>query len=231
MSVFQNTIRDLTEIARRSPRVCVAYSGGKDSLAVIDLCSKLFSEVVAFQWFCVSGLEVCEAPLRMAKVKWGVDVMRIPHWDMVNAMKSGVWCDATPAFDGIPDLDLKRGYAFALASCEAQICATGMKEADGMQRRQFFANIRDSKDPVWRKLIHPCREWTKRQVEDYLKSNGIELPRIIGGTISGGVGLTHRSICWMHDNAKEDYAKFLKWYPYAEAAIKRREWFGVGKAA
>src|SRR5204862_7445548 len=121
-------------------------SGGKESVAVMDLCVKHFASVRAFQWYWIPDLEVLEAPVRFAKERWGVEVAQIPHWDMVNAMREGLWCDASNVLEAMKPLELKTAYAFAMHTCGTEFCATGMKEADGLPRRHFFANIRDSKD-------------------------------------------------------------------------------------
>ena len=151
----------------------------------------------------------------------------MPHWGMVQAMKEGLWCDAAPGADKIPELDLKLGYAFAMDATDSTLCATGMKDADGLPRRQFFANLRDSKNPFWDRLIHPIREWTKKDVLDFLKVNNIPLPDCEAGAVTTGVGLGHDSLCWLHDKHPADFEKLLKWYPYANAAIKRRDWYKI----
>jgi hypothetical protein len=127
----------------------------------------------------------------------------------------------------MPDMDLKTGYAYAMSVCEANVCATGMKDADGLPRRHFFANIRDGGNLFWNRLVHPVREWNKKDVLDYLQVNNIPIPEAEPGAVTTGVGLVHDALCWLHDRHPADFQKLLKWYPYAEAAIKRREWFGV----
>lgn len=229
MSNLQKSIRELEVLARLEQSVLVSYSGGKDSLAVMDLCVKTFGpqRVKAFFWFTVPDLEVCNAQIRLCQDKWGIDPVQLPHWDMVMQMKNGLWCDPTPAMDDMPDLDLKTGYAYAMDLCGASICATGMKDADGLPRRHFFANIRDSGNNFWNRLIHPIRDWNKKDVLDYLRANDIPIPEAEPGAVTTGVGLVHDALCWLHDKHPADFQKLLKWYPYAESAIKRREWFGV----
>ncbi|MGN6643836.1 MAG: phosphoadenosine phosphosulfate reductase domain-containing protein [Verrucomicrobiota bacterium] len=225
---LQKTIQALEARARINPVIAVSYSGGKDSLAVMDLCCKIFPTVRAFFWYCVPDLEVCNEWMRFAKERWNVEVVQLPHWDMMTAMKNGVWCDATKGIDKLPEMKLKDAYAYSLDLVETDFCATGMKDADGLPRRQFFANLRDSKDPIWRRLIFPIRDWNKKDVLDYLKTNGIPIPEAEPGAVTTGVGLNHDSLCWLHDKHPEDFKRLLKWYPYAEAAIKRRDWYGVG---
>lgn len=229
MSVLQISLDNLSTLARRESQILVSYSGGKDSLAVMDLCMKTFGpgRVKAFFWYTVPDLEYCNAQLRYAKTRWGIDPVQVPHWDMIMCMKNGLWCDQTPGLDDMPEIDLKMGYAYAMHVTDCGLCATGMKDADGLPRRQFFTNIRDGGNPFWQRLVHPIKKWTKKDVLDYLKANGIPVPNSEKGAVTTGVGLVHDALCWLHDSYPEDFKKLLRWYPYAEAAIKRRDWYGV----
>lgn len=226
-SVFQITFKELEAQAKRTPEILVGYSGGKDSRAVIDICRKVFPVVRAFHMYCVPGLKVCEDSFEYCRQRWGVDPVQIPDWRRVMDMKAGRWCDVSNEIEDLPDLDLKGAFAYAMDVTGTTMMATGMKDADGLPRRQFFANIRDGGDPVWDHVIHPIRTWTKKDVLDYLKVNNIPLPDAEEGAVTSGVGLDHDSLCWLHDKHPEDFQKLLKWFPYAEAAIKRREWYGV----
>ena len=225
-SVYQSTFRRLEDAAKLHRRVLVGFSGGKDSLAVLDLCSKFFPEVVGFFKYTVPGLEVCEKQMRWAKERYGVEVAQFPTINTMLALQNGDWCDATDL--GLEDdYPLKASFKHAQNLTSTQLIATGMKDADGLKRRQFFANIRDGGDTFWHDVIHPLKDWRKKDVLDYLKVNKIPIPDSEPGAVTSGVGLDHGSLCWLHDRHPEDFKRLLKWFPYAEAAIKRREWFGV----
>ncbi|MDB6024024.1 MAG: phosphoadenosine phosphosulfate reductase [Verrucomicrobiales bacterium] len=226
-SVFQDTFKALEAQAKRTPEILVGYSGGKDSRAVIDICRKVFPSVKAFFMYTVPGLSINEEAMSYCKEKWGVEPAMLPDWRTIMDIKDGRWCDVSNVMDGFPDLDLKSAFAYAMDVTGTTIMATGMKDADGLPRRQFFANIRDGADPVWDHVIHPIRKWTKKDVLDYLKVNNIPLPDAEEGAVTSGVGLDHDSLCWLHDKYPDDFKKLLGWFPYAEAAIKRREFYGI----
>jgi 3'-phosphoadenosine 5'-phosphosulfate sulfotransferase (PAPS reductase)/FAD synthetase len=229
MSVYHDTLNHLRSLAAKHSEVLVAYSGGKDSLAVMELCAKIFTRVRAFNWYTAPGLRVTEQWMDFARTRWGVDPIMIPHWDIVQCKKVGLWCNPTIELDLLPEYGLREAYAHALDVARCEIVVAGMKRADGLKRRQFFANIRDSNDPFWTRLVNPIADWRKADVIGFLKANNIPLPQSIKGAVTSGVSLTHSGICWLHDNHPDDYRKLLKWFPYAEACIKRREWFGVGR--
>ncbi|HZV35107.1 MAG TPA: phosphoadenosine phosphosulfate reductase family protein [Verrucomicrobiae bacterium] len=206
----------------------VGFSAGKDSLAVLDLCAKTFKKVHPVFFYLVPGLEVIEVIHRWAQQRYGVEVIQIPSTSLITAKKHGTFCNPLAALEKAPDeIPLKMRLAYGLDMVGCHLCATGMKDADGFQRRQFFGNIRDGKDPFWNRVIHPIRSWTKKDVLDYLKVNDIPLPDSEPGAVTSGVGLEHNCLNWLHDKHPEDFKKLCKLFPYAEAAIKRREWFGI----
>jgi 3'-phosphoadenosine 5'-phosphosulfate sulfotransferase (PAPS reductase)/FAD synthetase len=209
--------------AKQHDAIAVGYSGGKDSLCVLDIAVKTFKKVVPVFWFTVPGISFCEAAMKYAEDRYGLKPIQIPDWRKMNAIKLGLWCDE---FTDLPELDLKRACAFTMEVAGCDILAMGMKEADGTQRRQFFGNIRDSSDKVWTRLILPIRRWTIKEVRGYLAANNIPLPETSGRTTSG-VGTDHDSICWLHDNHPDDFKKFCRWFPYAQAVIERRKLYGI----
>lgn len=230
MSVYQTTFKDMEALAKRHPEILVAFSGGKDSLAVLDICCRTFPKVKAFFKYLVPGLDVLDAKFRWAQERYGIETIQFPANSAIRCKAQGVYCDADfNVMKALGDgkIPLKASFEYAMQVTGCPVMATGMKEADGMKRRQLFANIRDGKDAFWGKVVHPLRWWNKRDVITYLKAQNIPLPDAENGAVTSGVGLDHGSLCWLHDRYPEDFQKLLRWYPFAGAAIKRREWFGV----
>lgn len=227
MAVTTDSLRLLEEQAKTHSTVLVAYSGGKDSLAVLDLCAKKFQRVLCFFMYFVPGLEVCERQLAFARQRYGVEVCQFPHFAAIASLRDGLFCDQPDAVFNLPDIGLKEMYAWVMGATGVDMIVTGAKEADGLKRRQFFANVRDSSDPVWKHVIWPIRKWRKADVLDYLAANKIPLPEAQPGAVTSGIGLQHDTLCWLHDRHPEDFKKILRWFPYAGAAVKRRDYYGI----
>lgn len=211
--------------------VTVAYSGGKDSLAVMDLCCKVFPKgsVRAFMKVLVDGLEVEQQWIRYARNRWGVDVTTFHSELRFFALRRCDFCDPNPKNADVPAerIPLKWSYAYGLSKTGTGLLATGMKAADGLKRRHFFANTRDSPDPFWRRVIHPIQHWKKSDVLSYLKVNRIQIPASRGNAVVSGVGLDPESVCWLHDCHPDDFRKLEKVFPYVGAMVKRRDWFDI----
>jgi hypothetical protein len=224
MSILNATIRTLEEASRKSPQILVAYSGGKDSLAVMELCAKTFETVIAFHMYFVPGLKVVEEPLQYARERWGVEVMYYPHWAFFKSFKSGLYCDPGRYFDDIPDYNLAQIHAQAAVDTGIQLIAHGGKKADGLWRK--WALLHHQNKPY--EVIYPVVEWTKYDVFAYLKAQGIPIPDSAGKR-ANGIGLDTPTLLWLHDEHPEDFATLETYFPYIRAVVYRREWYGIGK--
>ena len=78
MNVLGSTLAVLTEAVERSEAVLVAYSGGKDSLVVLDLCKRSFRRVETFFMDLLPGLASVEAALAWASER---DSACLPDFD------------------------------------------------------------------------------------------------------------------------------------------------------
>ncbi len=55
LDIFHSTTQLLAEYAKKHDSVLVSYSGGKDSLVTLDLCTRTFKRVTAFFMYFVPG--------------------------------------------------------------------------------------------------------------------------------------------------------------------------------
>ena len=76
------------------------------------------------------------------------------------------------------------------------------------------------------KTIQPCVGWNKFDVMSFLAARKIPLPPSSGRSATG-VGLSTPALLWLHDAYPDDFEKVCGVFPFARAAIYRREWFGV----
>lgn len=231
-SKLQETLRDLSVLAEQHDKISVAFSGGKDSLATMELCCRVFKQVSAFFFFIVPNTELVGRYIRLAKERWNVQVAEFPSNTFCVSLRDGEFCDPAKAFEDYKDRSLKEVYQHAMFAANGTfdgIVATGMKNVDGLKRRQFFANIDpiNGGDPFWTRVYHPIKKWSKGEVIAFLEQSGIPVPPAAKGVVTTGVGLTHDELCWIHDNHPADFAIIKEWFPYVEAVIKRRDWYGI----
>lgn len=221
MSLWQDTLTKLNETASREDAVLVAFSGGKDSLICLDLCRRTFKRVVCFYMYVVPGLECIEAQMQVARERWKVDIVYLPHWLLFRCLKAGTYCDESVWKDTMQDVTLKDVYSWARQVTGIKTICTGAKNSDSLWRRRHFHAVRN-----WEAMLYPLKEWNKHHVLEYLKVNHIPVPDS-EGTNATGIDLSTPSVLWLHDKHPADYQRLIKWFPYAEAIVKRRDFYGI----
>lgn len=220
MSVVGDTLAALTSAASRDGAVLVGYSGGKDSLATIDLCSRTFARVEAFFMYLVPGLACVEEALDYGRRRWGVTIRQYPHWVVGNIVRNGVYCNSHWANLGLPEWKLHDIYDLAAAESGCRIVATGAKRTDSLwRRRQMGTWARDD-------MLTPLASWNKFDVLGYLQARGIPNPSSSGRNATG-VDLSTPALLWLHDEHPEDFRKVCEAFPFAEAVVWRRKFYGV----
>lgn len=221
MNRVQETFKILEAAARKTPAVCVAFSGGKDSLCVLDLCVRTFPRVEAFFMYFVPGLSFIEKQLEYARQRYHVTIRQYPHWAVVGAMQSGAFCPNHYRYD-LLEWKLHDVYSLAMFDSDTRLIATGAKRTDSLWRRKMLKSWGDRAD-----VIYPCIGWNMFDILGYLKAQDIPLPDA-SGPVASGVDLATSELLFMYDHHPEDFAKIARCFPYIKAVVYRREWFGIG---
>jgi phosphoadenosine phosphosulfate reductase len=222
MPIWQETLTVLRGRARISDSCLVSYSGGKDSLAVLDLCARSFKRIICFYMFLVPGLDVIERQMEYARERWKVQILYYPHRAFFTALKEGTFCKDTRWNEELPMIKLRELYDWVVMDTGIPQIATGAKSSDSMARRRFFKNTES-----WDDVFYPLKGWNKHDVLAYCRAQGIILPDAHKGNTTG-VDLSTRSLLWLHDTYPDDFQKLCQWFPFAEAVVKRREFYGIG---
>jgi len=222
MGRFEETLDDLKRAAERSPDVIVAYSGGKDALATMDLCVRSFRKVAAFFMYLVPGLEHIQATQEFAKAQWGItDMLHYPHFTLPKLLRAGIYCPNRYTRDDMPELKLGDVYAAAIADTGIRMIATGAKKADSLFRRKSWKQF--EKDY----LVYPLKDWSTRDVLGYLKIRHLPVPTMNAKHQTSGVDLTTRDVLRIYDSFPQDFEKMEKVFPFIGAIVKRRELYGI----
>jgi len=221
----------IEDVAQRNGgHICVAYSGGKDSLAVMELVSKVVPKFTAFNFFICPDLPYLENQLEFAKKRWPVNIVSYPSDGFFQAQQYGTFCHPQLPLAKYKTRTLAEMYMTGLIYLYNRIdmpVMTGMKDADGLPRRQFFSNIKMGGNPFWENVYHPLRNWSKQDVLNYLRISKIPLPNSETKGVTNGVGLGQDALCWLYKEQKESFDAMEKWFPFIKAAVKRREFYGI----
>lgn len=206
-------------------QVMVGLSGGKDSLAVLDLCCRHINRVEAYHMRLVPGLEVFEAPVDAAAKRHGVVVHKIPHFDLSRLVRNSVMRVPTKGSDGIRKIALRDVETALRARTGIEWFATGERAADCFKRR-FYTRVNDGISVAPRRA-YPIWDWLDRDVYGYLQARKIQPPDSSGyrrhGANGSGFLLHGQCLSWLKREHPPDWARVLKVFPYAEAEISRWE--------
>jgi phosphoadenosine phosphosulfate reductase len=219
---------DILHAASKESDSCIVFfSGGKDSLVVMDMAVQTFEHVVGVFMYFVPGLSVIENSLSFARQRWGIEIVQIPHWILFRCIKNGIYGFPRSSNDNIPDIKIKDIYLHIISQTGIKFIATGAKAADSVWRKQNLATTKD-----YQFLLTPLKNWNKFDVLYYLKTHNIPLPDGDGNnkTISG-IDLTENCIMWLYEKHHEDFELLESYFPFVGAIPARKRIYGSGSAA
>lgn len=216
MSVFEKTAEMLAELSLFNKAVLVSYSGGKDSLVVLDLAKKYFNKVVCFYMYTVDNLSFIENQLNYAREKYEVEILKTPHWGYWQSRARGIYCKK----QDVPEIKLPDIYRYMMNETGIDLIFTGAKRADSIWRRRHTASIKKMFDNV----KNPIYDWSKYEVLAYLKLKNIPIPDN-GGRVSSGVDFSFSNLLFIYENYPEDFELMEKQFPFIRAVVKKREYF------
>lgn len=195
--------------------IIVSYSGGKDSLATLDLCSRVFERVHAYFLYWCKGLETEERLLRMAEKRWNCTVTRLPS-PAIQTYLSGSYGKRVAQRRRYK---LEDTWAIMRDRTGVEWIAFGQRMDESIERAGMLKESKGVMDDARR--VYPLWDWKAKDVFAYLRNRRIPIPTNFGSEDTGGCGLDPQTLLWLRENEPGDYAKVLEAFPRAAALIER----------
>lgn len=220
----------LTEIVKRAAamtdQITVGFSTGKDSIAALDLCARHFKRVTAFFMYQVPGMSFQEAYLKQAARRYGIEIVRLPHWSLgvalrVNHYRPG--CDTSAA---TPELTIGDVERWMREQHGATWFAYGQKKNDSLERRAMLSSCGGI--DVNFKRVYPVADFSNKEVFAYMKHRRLPVPfdyQLFGHSF--GL-LAPEELRQVRKHFPDDFAKIVARFPEIEAAIARVDYYGEG---
>lgn len=149
----------------------VAVSFGKDSLATLDLCVRMFPRVEGYYLFRVRDLDIvrewCEAVYQRHRVV----VRQYPHFDLVRCYRNAVLQPHWRGLQNTPRIGMADIEAKFRADAKVDWIAYGWRRNDSLSRAIIMKRYAGY-DPNSRRVF-PIRSWRRAEVYAYLESRGI----------------------------------------------------------
>ena len=204
-----------------SEGVLVSYSGGKDSLVVLDLAIERYgaSKVEAFFMYFIPGLDYTRIQCATVEDRYGIRVHKVQHWLTSELLRDGVFCDERPDAPNVRIKDIER--AVRVWSGKRWI-GYGYRADESLERRAMLSREFQGKgvDPV-RAAFAPIAYWSTREVRHYIRSHAIPISRVALSADVRGVTTSPASMHWLREHFPSDYARILRVFPYAEGQADR----------
>jgi phosphoadenosine phosphosulfate reductase len=220
------------------PKYVLEFSGGRDSLALLKLWEPFKAETVVL-WVDAGGtlpevrqlilthtagwdLRICETDANSWIEKHGYPADIIPLWYTAR----GQWVRKpedvmiAPSFSCCAENVMKPLHLAALA-LQPEFIVRGQRNTE-----TFKSPARDGADFGNFKLLFPLQDWTDAQVNEYLKTAGVELPEWYA------YGTKGFDCWWCTGFAKESAGlrKYLKLRHPEKSAIVEQRMMDIQKA-
>ncbi len=213
MSLITDTIDRLKLMAASHPAVIVAFSGGKDSLAVMSLAARIFARVHPYFMHFIPDLHDHQAAMAAMAEHWPhIELLTYPHPTFINMAIQGQYCVPPPERADMQGVSTDDVDSWVRQDTGAEIILTGMKKSDFLNRRTLIARSPPN-------LVHPLADWHTFDVMSYLKANGISPPP--PRRESFGINLSTPSILYLYEHYRDDYEKIRSYFPFIPAIVLR----------
>lgn len=226
---MEKAMRTISEVAGMTDRVILFHSAaGKDSIALLEMASPYFREVVCVHMYVVKGLEHIARHIRWATERYSnVRFVQIPHYATYSYRKTGfMGCAMEPdtrlrTLGWLTDAVRERtGIEWAMF---------GFKQNDSMNRRAMLRSYGDLPMSIDKRKAYPLSEWSNAYVMEYIRRNRLMTPEWYGGERgnpqSSGTDITDpRYLMFLRDRFPEDYVSVLNEYPMAERILFEYEY-------
>lgn len=207
-------LRSIETAALFTDRVLVSFSGGKDSVCVIDLCMRYFKHVEAFFMYLVPGLSFQESICRYYEDKYSIPIYRIPHFMLSEWLRYGLF--RAPDWN-VPIISVKETYDYMREQIDIHWIAAGERIDDSLWRRGMIKST--GTIDLKRGRFYPIAEWRKKDVYAYIKQRKLRI-----GPESAKLGfsfraMTGRDLLIIKNEFPSDYEKIKACFPLMEVSI------------
>ena len=217
--------RYIEQLKRMTDEVIVACSGGKDSTVTLDLCVRSFKRVEVYYLYLVKDLEFVEETLQRLERRYDIKIYRLPSFFLSHLYKYAVYRKHSwKAMDKTPKVTRDDVDRFVRLKTGIQWIAKGLKKADNLERRGYLTKIEgiDFKKAAF----FPLTDWTHKEVYSYLLARRIPLPPDYLMFGRSWTRLDFKSLSEISTRYPSDYRKIIEIFPFAEAEMKRFEFYG-----
>ncbi len=203
--------------------VIVAYSAGKDSLAVLELCVEHFRKVIPYFMYVIPGLGFQEQHLHYVEERYSLKIMRVPDWRLAGLLRNAIARHPTPNATQSPKIKWRDVEQYVRQKTGLHWIASGERCIDSLQRRGMI--VASNGICPARGHFYPVGWWRTQDICSFLSQRGVLLSseyRVMSDGHNFG-GVSPQQLYDVKKAYPEDFEKIVKLFPMAEAQVVRHE--------
>lgn len=216
-------------------RDCViAFSGGKDAIATLDLCVKNFDSVWLYFLYIVPGLSWEEESLQWAERTYGVEIHRLPHPSLSKLFRDCTFRHGTKQATECPLLTPRQIDNYCRHQSGFRWVAAGERASDSLERQAYIKH--SGGVDATRLRFYPIGFWREQDVLSYLSRNRLPTPRMYlfkddphfqkrGKKRQQFGGFQLDTVSFIQERMPEDFAKIKELFPLIEGQYSRAKVF------
>ena len=224
-------VRDAVD--RGIDSVIVGVSGGRDSVATLDLCVKHFRVVRCYFMYVVPGIQFQERYLKMLERRYNVEIERLPHYPLTRILSQGVLRHKTNATMSLRQCKQGHFYAYVRQRFGLRWIALGEKACDSLERNTQMTKRGGVQEQ--RGTIMPLAWWSDSDVQSYVSSLRIPIAPDYGLSAKSLESLRRQrsgsfssllridALLLIRERYPDDYDRIRKMFPLVDAHVLRFE--------
>lgn len=182
----------------------------------------------AFFLYWVKGLEFQEVVLEAAERRYGIKILRLPHFQVPWLLGSQLLSEYRANYPEFPSISMRDLQDHVRRKFGMHWIATGEKANDSFTRRFMMRALKQQWD--WKRGIwYPLYDWNNEQVFVYMRLNRIAMPPEYQFMKDSWGSMRGQSLTVLRQHFPEDYRRVLEVFPFAEAIERNHEFFNKGK--
>ena len=218
---MKKAIDIIKAVAKKTNRVILFHSAsGKDSIALLDLISPYFKEIVCVYMYVVKDLSHINRYINYACNKYpNVKYIQIPHFSVYSFRRIGylgcVKNEKQKLYNMAQLTDIVR------AKYTIEWAFFGFKQSDSMNRRLMLRTYDMNGINEVQKKCYPLSEYRNKDVLEYISQRNLIKPESYGEKHqSSGTDITDINyLLFLRDNFPEDLGRVINEYPLVERKL------------
>ena len=202
-----------------SDSVIVSFSGGKESIVVLDMCMRHFERVAAFHMYQFPHLSFSDEQIDWYERRYpGLDIIDLPHPNLSMNMHYGVF---RPENSDVPLIGFNDIYNYVRWVTGIHWIAAGERVSDSLVRRAMIKHS-GTVDTV-RGRFYPVANWNKRDILHYIKVHKLRIGKDSRAMGYSFPGIEQEAITELKRHFPKDYERIERQFPLLGAAVFRQE--------